>query len=99
MTVHGRQPPDQVASRDRGKAEGCQKLRCFERPHAFSHKTTGVFGVGIVHARQTRVNFVTLEKIVDIVLCVRYSSRGRTLVVQQCRWRMPPQAGRRHRRS
>jgi hypothetical protein len=45
-------------------------------PTRSSHTTTRVFGVGTLHARQTRVHFGTLEKIVDIVLFVGYSFRG-----------------------
>src|SRR5262249_36063897 len=72
---------------------------CRDTPSVHHIRQHECLAYTLLHARHTRVNFVTLEKIVDIVLLVGYSSRGRSLVMQQCRWRIPPQAGRRQRRS
>jgi putative flippase GtrA len=40
------------------------------------------------HARDTLVHVVTLKKIVDIVLSMRYSSQERALCLPPCRWRL-----------
>jgi hypothetical protein len=62
LTVHCRRQPDQVASSERGRQRGVKNCGVSRYPQRSSHTTTRVFGVGILHARQTPVNFVTLEK-------------------------------------
>jgi hypothetical protein len=82
-----------------GGAEGCQKPRCFAIPQAFiTYDNTSVWRRHFARSADA-CQLRYPQKIVDIVLFVGYSSRGRLLVMQQCRWRRPQQAGRRHRRS
>src|SRR5215831_3238829 len=48
--------------REREGQRGVKNHSVSRDPKRLSHTTTRVFGVGIVHARQRRVHFVTLEK-------------------------------------
>jgi hypothetical protein len=100
MTVHGRQQPDQVASSERGRGRGVSKTTVFRDTPSVHHIRQHECLAEAFCTLGRRVSAsLPSKKIVDIVLSVVYSSRGRTLVVHQCRWRMPQQAGRRHRRS
>src|SRR5215510_9044886 len=65
-----------------------QQRPFFYDPASARHIQHSCLVCTIGHARDTLVHVVTLKKVVDIVLSMRYSSQERALCLPPCRWRL-----------